>query len=150
MKKIIYVICCLCILSCTNSKHNSENRELQEKISKLESENKVLKDSISKAEEDFLLSQILLGIPENPVLKVGEKSDVSIIFHTYNRKIPKSDIYKIEGDTKIKIGSNDSTKFNYEFTANKIGLNKLNLLVKIPFKNRVIEIPAGMYFKGVK
>ena len=96
------------------------------------------------------MSQILLGLPENPILKVGEKSNVSIIFHTYNRKIPKYDIYKIEGNIKTKIGTNDSTKFNYEYTANKIGLNELNLLIEIPFKGRIIGIPAGMYFKAVK
>ena len=150
MKKIIFITICFLALSCNKQNENNEVEKLLKKIAKLEIENKRLNESVTKNEENFLHSQILLGIPDKPVLKLGDKTEVSMLFQTFDREIPKYDIYRVEGKKQIKIGTNNQTQFKYEFIPKKIGIEELNLIVKMPYNGKVIEIPAGMYFKVIK
>jgi len=136
----------LATLSCKNADNSAETKSLLNKIEKLEAANKTLRDSLSNYEEEFLYSQILLGISEDCVLTVGKKNRVAMMFHTYKREIPAYDIYKIEGGKEIKVGSNNKTDFDYDFTPKSIEDNELHLKVKLKYKNKVIEIPAGVMF----
>ncbi|MCY1230776.1 hypothetical protein D9M72_432020 [compost metagenome] len=69
-----------------------------------------------------------------------------MLFQTFDKKLPKYDIYKLEGDKQIKIGSNTSTRFDYNFTPKSIDDKELKLLVKIPYNKKTIEIPGLMIF----
>lgn len=151
MKKIIFAIICITLFSCNNSKQSSdEEKTLLNKISQLENENRSLKDSISKSERDFLNSQILIGVPDVGTIKVGKKNNIVMLFQTFDRKIPKYEIYKLEGNKEIKIGENNQTRFNYEFIPESIEDNKMHLLVKIPFEGKIIKIHNSMLFNVKK
>ena len=69
-----------------------------------------------------------------------------MLLQTFNRKVPKYEIFKIEGNKEIKIGENNQTRFNYEFIPKSINDNELELMIKIPYGKRVIKIPGKMYF----
>ena len=131
------------LISCKEY-NNSQESSLLKKISELESVNKKLNDSLTKMEETFLLSQVVLGFPDDIVMKYGEKTNIQFIFYSYDRTLPKYDVYKVEGDKEIKVLSGDKTRFNYEFTPKKIGMEELNLKIKMTFNEREIIIPAGM------
>jgi hypothetical protein len=146
MKNIFLILIVMLLISCNNSDENkSREVELKKQISDLKNQNKILKDSLDDYEENFLRSQILIGIPDDIVLTVGKKNNVVMLFQTFNVKIPKYEIFKIEGEKRIKIGTNNKTRFDYEFIPKSIDDNKIDLIVKIPFNNETIEIPAGLW-----
>ncbi|RED24578.1 hypothetical protein BD847_1308 [Flavobacterium cutihirudinis] len=147
MKKVILLITCIILSSCNNSKYSSnEEKALFDKISQLENENKSLKDSLSKNERDFLNSQILIGVPDVETIKVGKNNNIVMLFQTFDKKLPKYEIYKIEGKKEIKIGDNNQTRFNYNFIPKSINDNKMHLLVKIPYEGKIITIQNSMVF----
>ncbi len=151
MKKIFFVILCITLFSCNNSKYSSnDEKALLDKISQLENENKSLKDSLSKNERDFLNSQILIGVPDVETIKVGKENNIVMLFQTFDKKLPKYEIYKIEGKREIKIGENNQTRFNYEFIPKSIDDNKMHLLVKIPYEGKIITIQNSMSFNVKK
>jgi hypothetical protein len=114
------------------------------KISTLEAQNKILKDSLQRNEEEFLYSQILLGISDDAVLKVGKKNNIVMLFQTYGRKLPKYEIYRIEDGKEFKVGENDGTRFNYEFIPKSINDNSPEFSIKIPYKGKIITIPGKL------
>jgi len=145
----IIIILFLTTIGCKNPDTISETKEmnrLSRKISELQRQNKILRDSLSEYEGNFLYSQILIGVPDKPFLKVGKNNNIVMLFQTFDKKLPKYDIYKIEGDKQIKIGSNTSTRFDYNFTPKSIEDKELKLLVKIPYNKKTIEIPGLMIF----
>jgi hypothetical protein len=93
----------------------------------------------------FLSSQILIGISDKPILKVGEKNNIVMLLQTYGRKLPKYDIYRIEDGKEIKVGENDGTRFNYEFIPKSISDNSPQFLVKIPSNGKIITIPSKLF-----
>lgn len=132
-------------LSCNQSTENPQELEnLLNKISMLETQNKILKDSLQRNEEEFLYSQILLGISDDAVLKVGKKNNIVMLFQTYGRKLPKYEIYRIKGDKEIKVGENDGTRFNYEFIPKSIHDNSPEFSIKIPYNGKIITIPGKL------
>ncbi len=133
------------VLSCNKSAENSlEVKNLLTKISTLEAQNKILKDSLQRNEEEFLYSQILLGISDDAVLKVGKKNNIVMLFQTYGRKLPKYEIYRIEDGKEFKVGENDGTRFNYEFIPKSINDNSPEFSIKIPYKGKIITIPGKL------
>ena len=142
---ILITILVLFTFSCSKS-NNDEIDDLKKQNKKLQSQVAVLKDSLSNSESEFLYSQILIGIADETVLKVGEKNNVVMLFQTFNKKLPEYEIYKIEGNQKIKVGSDTNTRFNYSFTPKSLNDKNLKLLVKMHYRGKVIEIPAEMYF----
>ena len=145
MKILIIALLMIFTLGCENFvPKQTAISQLNEKIKHLEKENKTLRDSLDDYEENFLYSQILIGIPDDYVLTVGKKNNIAMLFQTYNVEIPEYEIFKIEDEKKIKLGTNNKTSFDYEFIPKSMDDNKINLVVKIPFKNKTIEIPAGM------
>jgi len=147
MKKITLIIICITFFSCNNSKQiSNEEKALLDKISQLENENKNLKDSLSKNESDFLYSQILIGVADQHFLKVGRNNNVVMLLQTFGKELPSYEIYKLEDKREIKIGENNQTRFNYQFFPKSVNDNELELLVKIPYKGKVIKIPAKMTF----
>jgi hypothetical protein len=151
MKKLIFIIICITLFSCNNSEQRSNaEKALLDKISQLENENKSLKDSLSKNERDFLNSQMLIGVPDVETIKVGEKNNIAMLFYTFDKKLPKYEIYKVEGNRETKIGENNQTKFNYNFTPKSIDDNKMHLLVKIPYEGKTITIQNEMSFNVKK
>lgn len=132
-------------LSCNQSTENPQELEnLLNKISTLETQNKILKDSLKRSENDFLSSQVLLGISDGAVLKVGKKNNIVMLFHTIGRKIPKYEIFRVEDGREVKVGANDGTKFNYEFIPKSIEDNSPQFLVKIPYDGEIIRIQAQL------
>ena len=132
-------------LSCNKSNEKTlEVESLLSKISHLEEQNKKLKDSLIKSEEDFLYSQILLGISDKYTLKVGEKNNIVMLLQTFDRKLPKYEIYRIENDKEIKVGENDGTRFDYEFTPKSEEDNSPEFLIKLPYNGKIIKIPGKL------
>ncbi len=148
--KILMSVLALATLSCKQPEDTGTLKELTTQIEELQAENKVLKDSLSDHQEQFLRSQILLGISDDCVLTVGKKNKVAMIFHPYGLTIPQYDIYKLENGKEIKIGSNTKTRFDYDFTPKSVEDNELRLKVKLKYKDKIIEYPAGMIFKVKK
>lgn len=149
MKKTVLFLFLTFLVSCTNSKNGDSSKEYQELLSeknKLINENKKLIDSIHEIEKEFLYSQILIGVPDESILKAGKENNIAMIFQTHLKKIPEYQIFRIEGNKKIKIGSNNQTRFDYKFIPKSKEDNELELLVKMPYDGKVIEIPAKMYF----
>jgi len=129
-----------------NKPNNQKLHDLTDENKKLRNEIEVLKDSLSDFEEDFLHSQILIGVADETVLKVGKKNNVVMLFQTYNRKLPDYEIYKIEDNKKIKVGSDNKTRFNINFTPKSLQDKTLKLEVKMRYKDKTINIPAEVYF----
>ena len=141
MKKILLTTLIIITLSCNkNDIEQEELKTLTEKITLLEEENKNLKDSIKKAEEDFLYSLNIVGIPLNKKTKVGKKDSIAVLLHPFGHKLPKYEFYKIEDNKKIKVNSNNSTFFNYQFKPKSTDDNKIKLFIKIPDKDRFVEL----------
>lgn len=132
-------------MSCNKSAENTKEVEnLLGKISKLEEQNKKLKDSLYKSEAEFLYSQILIGISDNQTLKVGRKNNIVMLLQTYNRKLPKYEIYRIEDGKEIKVGENNRTRFDYEFTPKSVKDNSPEFLIKLPYNRNIIKIPGKL------
>jgi hypothetical protein len=145
MKKILITTICIITLSCNKSAENPKEEEnLLTEISILKEQNRKLKDSLSKNEAKFLYSQILIGISDRQILKVGQKNNIVMLLQTYNRKLPKYEIYKIEDNKEIKIGENDGTRFNYEFVPKSVEDNSPEFLLKIPYDGKTIKIPGKL------
>lgn len=145
MKNIALATLCILTMSCKNS--NDKNKDFESllvKISLLEEQNKKLKDSLTKNEGEFLYSQILLGIPDNQIQKVGKKNNIVMLFQSFDRKLPKYEIYRIIGEKEIKIGENDQTRFNFEFTPKSVKDNSPEFLIKMPYNGRTISIPGKL------
>lgn len=120
------------------------------KITLLEEQNKKLKDSIIKTEERFLLSQILIGIPDDVTLKVGKKNNIPMLLQTFNWKLPKYEIFRIIDSKEVKIGENDQTRFEYEFIPKSVKDNEPEFLVKIPYNEKIIQIPGKLILDVVE
>lgn len=148
--KILMSVLALATLSCKQSEDTGTLKELTAQIEELQAENKVLKDSLSDHQEQFLRSQILLGISDDCVLTVGKKNKVAMIFHPYGSTMPQYDIYKLENGKEIKIGSNTKTRFDYDFIPKSIEDNELKMKVKLKYNNQTIEYPAAVTFKVKK
>jgi hypothetical protein len=101
---------------------------------------------LSRYEAEFLYSQILIGVPDEKEIKVGRKNKIVMLFQTFNKELPKYEIYKVENGKKIKVGENNQTRFNYDFIPKSTKDNEVDLLVKLPYKGKIIEIPAGISF----
>lgn len=145
MKIIIISLLIIFTIGCENSNQKQKViSQLEERINGLETENKILKDSLEDNQEKFLKSQILIGIPDDQVLKVGKKNNITILFHTYNIEIPEYEIFKFKDGDTIKVGTNNLTSFKYEFIPKDINDSMLDLMVKVPLKNSILEIPASM------
>ena len=144
--KILICFLALATLSCKQS-DTGASKELTTQIEELKAENKVLKDSLSDYQEQFLRSQILLGISDDCILTAGKKNKVAMIFQPYGLTIPQYDIYKLEDGKEIKIGRNTKTRFDYDFTPKSIEDNVLKMKVKLKYNNQIIEYPATVNFK---
>ena len=147
MKKLLIIIVSVLALSCNNPTENPQELEkLITRISTLEAQNKILKDSLSSIDEEFLNSLLLLGFADNPIIKVGEKTNVVMLLQSYNQKIPKYEIFKIDGNKEIKIGQNDGTIFNIDFIPRSIEEDSSKILLKIPHKGKIIEVGGVLKF----
>lgn len=145
MKKLLIITISFLALSCNKSIENSQEvANLLNRISHLEAQNKMLQDSIERNEQEFLTSQILIGISDNPFLKVGKKNNIVMLLQTFGRKLPKYEIFKIDDGKEIKVGENDGTRFNYEFIPKSINDNSPQFLVKIPYNGRIIPVPGHL------
>jgi hypothetical protein len=101
-----------------------------------------LKISLSQLEQNSVVHRLLVGIPDGKI-EVGKKNRIVFILHDFT-EIPKYDIYKIEGNKEIKVGSNKLTSFDYEFNPKSKEDKNLKVKVKIPYKGKVFEIPGEM------
>ena len=144
--KILMSVLALATLSCKQS-DTGASKELTTQIEELKAENKVLKDSLSDYQEQFLRSQILLGISDDCILTAGKKNKVAMFFQSYGLTMPQYDIYKLEDGKEIKIGSNTKTRFDYDFTPKSNEDNVLKMKVKLKYNNQIIEYPATVNFK---
>jgi hypothetical protein len=141
MKKILLTTLIIITLSCNkNDTEQKKLKNLTEKIYLLEEENKDLKDSIKKNKEDFLYSLQLVGVPYNKISKVGKNDSIAVLLQPFGYKLPKYEFYKIENNKKIKINNNNSTFFKYQFKPKSTDDNKIKLYIKIPDKDRFVEL----------
>lgn len=149
MRVYLFIILMLFAISgCDNSNVQAEyHKKLKVENETLRKQIKILNDSLSEYNEKLIKSYILVGIPDDEVIKVGKSNHIKILFHSFNIQIPQYEIYKVEGDKEVKIGSSNKTEFDYEFIPKSIKDNKFDLKIKIPFKKDTIEIPAGMILK---
>lgn len=142
---ILFGLVLLLNISCNNSvEQTKEYQDLLSQNVRLQQQTKILSDSLSRYQEHFIQSQILIGIPDERVIKVGKKNNIKVIFHTYSQELPQYEIYKVDGLKEVRIGSSNKTSFDYEFIPKSLEDNKVNLKVEIPFKNRTVKIPLGM------
>jgi len=141
MKKILLTTLIIITLSCNkNYTEQKKLKKLTEKIYLLEEENKDLKDSIKKNKEDFLYSLQLVGVPYNKISKVDKNDSIAVLLQPFGYKLPKYEFYKIENNKKIKINNNNSTFFKYQFKPKSTDDNKIKLFIKIPDKDRFVEL----------
>lgn len=150
MKYVLLLLICFLVLGCKDDKLIPEHKTLLKQANELREENRLLKDSLSRYEEEFLQSQIIIGIPDQNNFKVGKKNNIKLIMHTHSRDIPKYEIFRIDNDKEVKIGTGTKTMFEYEFIPKDLNDNELNLKIKVPFKDRFISIPAAMEFQVSK
>ena len=147
MKKLLIIIVSVLTLSCDKQTENPQELEkLITRISTLEAQNKILKDSVSSIDEEFLNSLRLLGFADNPIIKVGERTNVVMLLQSYNQKIPKYEIFKIDGDKEIKIGENDGTIFNIDFIPRSVEEDSSKILLKIPHKGKINTVKGVLKF----
>lgn len=145
MRRLLLTISFFFILSCTKTAENHQEIEsLQNRISILEKENKNLKDSLSKSEEAFLYSQILIGIPERHTQKVGKKNKIVMLFQTYDKTLPKYEIYRVEDGKEIKIGENNKTRFDFEFTPKSVEDNSPEIFITFKYNGKILKFPGKL------
>ncbi|MGQ2983557.1 hypothetical protein [Flavobacterium sp.] len=146
MEKYLFAgIIVFLIFSCNSSDNQSiEYQELLNQNAELRKKNIFLTDSLESYREDLIRSYILIGIPNDPLIRVGKKNNIKLLFHPFSVALPKYDIYEVNGSKEIKIGSNNKTEFDYAFVPKSTTDNQVYLKVKIPNKNDTIEIPAHM------
>jgi len=146
MRVHLYITLTLCtLLGCNSPNVRIEDYEnLQRENVKLKQQNKILNDSLSGYNKKFVMSQILIGIPDEPIIKVAKNNNIKIIFHPFSMQMPQYEIFKVDGLKETKIGSSNKTGFDYVFIPKSVEDNKINLKVKIPLENDTIEIPAEM------
>ena len=114
---------------------------MNEKIDKLNIENKKLKDSISNYWENELNSQVIVGIPDKKIQKVGKKNNIQFIFHRFG-ETPNYEVFKIDAAKQTKIGNGNWTRFNYEFIPKSTNDTMVKLNFKMSFDGKTIERPA--------
>lgn len=148
--KIIIGLFAMASLGCAQKEDTVMMKKLTTQIETLQIENKVLRDSLSNHQEQFLRSQILLGISDDCVLTVGQKNKIAMIFQPYGLTMPQYDIYKLEEGKEVKIGSNTKTGFDYDFIPKSIEDKELKMKVKLKYNNQIIEYPATVNFKVKK
>ena len=141
----LLIILFIFTLSCNNSNDKKIDMLINENLI-LQNQVKVLKDSLSDFEEDFLQSQILIGIADKTVLKVEKDNNVVMLFQTHNRKLPEYEIYTINDNKKTKVGTNNKTRFNINFTPKSLEDNKLNLEVMMHYKEKPIIFNSSVKF----
>lgn len=141
----IIIFLFLVTLSCKDS-NTDELTNLTEKNKDLQKQIAVLRDSLSNYEEEFLHSQTLIGIADDAVLKVGKENNVVMLFQTYGKKLPEYEIYKVEGKKQIRLGNNNATRFNFSFTPKSMDDKEVDLVVKMPYRGKLIEIRGKMLF----
>ena len=148
MKKPLLISAILFLtMSCNKPINNNNDGDLSSRVAELEKQNKMLRDSLTHYEESFLYSQILVGVPDVKEIKVGKKNKIVMLFQTFNKELPKYEIYKVEDGKQIKVGENNQTRFDYDFTPKSTKDNEVDLLVKLPYNGKIIEIPAGLIFE---
>lgn len=152
MKHIIIAVICILAMSCDNNttQKNNETDKLLAKIKLLEEQNQKLKDSISRDEMEFLHSQNLIGISDDEVLKVGKKNNIVMLVHTFDKTLPKYEIYTVVDNKEIKIGENNQTRFNFEFIPKSIEDNSPEIFLKMLYKGKNIKIPGKLLLKVEK
>lgn len=152
MKYLTIVVVCILALGCNNSSTQKANEtdKLLAKIKLLEEQNQKLKDSISRDEMEFLHSQNLIGISDDEVLKVGKKNNIVMLVHTYNKELPKYEIYTVVDNKEIKIGENNQTRFNFEFIPKSVDDNSPEIFLKMRHKGEIIKIPGKLLLKVEK
>lgn len=133
------------ISSCNDYNNSEELEALDLKVSKLQEENRKLKYLISGYEENELRYQSLVGITDGTI-KVGKKNRIVFLFHSFT-EMPKYEIFKLEGEKEVKIGTNNKTSFDYQFTPKSVSDNNLKVKVKIPYKKEVFEVFGEMNLK---
>ena len=145
MKKLLITTIFIILLSCNKPAENIQEIEsLRKKISVLEVQNRKLKDLLSKSEEDFLKSLLLIGIPEQPILKAGRKSRIVMLLQTYDRTLPQYEIYRVENGKEIKIGENNKTRFDFEFTPKSTEDYQPELFIKLQYNGKTFKFPAKL------
>lgn len=149
MKKIFLLLAILVtIISCDSGRQESlELENLKNQISYLENQNKKLRDSLDQVEEMFLLSQIVIAIPDDEFLIVGKENNIPLLFQTYNTKLPVYDVFVIENDKQIRVGSGDNTRFDFNYTPKSLNDNEVEMLIKMPYKDQIFEFPVGFWFR---
>ena len=73
-----------------------------------------------------------------------------MLFQTYDRKLPKYEIYRIIDNKEIKVGENDETRFDYEFIPKSVKDNEPEFLIKIPYNGKIIKIPGKLILDVVE
>jgi hypothetical protein len=144
MKHSAYILLVLLATVSCKKTNTKETESLKTQIEKLETENKKLKFSLSQFEENDLQYRMLIGIADGK-MKVGKKNRIAFLIQDF-KEIPKFDIYKIEGNKEIKVGSDNKTSFDYYFIPKSKEDGNLKIKVKIPYKGKVFEIPGEMNF----
>src|SRR5690554_7448698 len=145
-KSILLLVITILIISC-NKQESAEIENFKNQISDLENQNKKLRDSLDQIEERFLLSQIVIAIPDDEFLTVGKENNIPLLFQTYNTELPAYDVFVIENDKQIRIGSGDNTRFDFKYTPKSLTDNKVEGLIKMPYKDEVFEFPVGFWFR---
>lgn len=144
MKKAFLILTLVIILfSCDNS-DLKEVEKLKIEISELQNQNKQLKDSLADFKNIDIESRILIGIPDGK-FEIGKENRIVFLLHKYY-ELPKFDIYKVEGEKEVKIGSNNLSTFEYNFTPKDVKDKLLKINVKIPHKGKTKTIEGEMRF----
>jgi hypothetical protein len=145
MKTLLITTICILLLSCNKPAENTQTIDnLQKRVSVLEKQNRKLKDSLSKNEAEFLYSQILIGIPYKYKQKVGKKNKIAMLLQTFEKKLPKYEIFRVINGKEIKVAESDQTRFDYEFIPKSVEDNRPDFLIKIPYNGKIIKIPGGL------
>lgn len=151
MKKVIITAICALFISCTFKSEQSEEIEnLLDSISRIKKENSMLMDSILKIERENMYATHLRSNAYSKTLKVGKKDSIAIFFQPTSDKLPKYEIFKIIDKKEIKVGENNKSKFNVDYTPKSIKDNKLHVVVKMPFDGEEIKFQCQVKFNVVK
>lgn len=147
MNKVIITVICSLFISCTFKSEQTEKIEnLLDSISRIKRENSMLMDSILKIERENLYDTHLYSNAYSKTLKVGKKDSITMLFQPTSDRLPKYEIFKIVDKKEIKVGENNKSKFNIEYTPKSIKDNKLHILVKMPFDGEEIKFQCQVTF----
>ena len=138
----------ICLYSCENSRIT----ELENSVSELTKLNSKLIDSIHTLQEKNISSFYLIDNSDKENFKVNETSKIHFDFG-YKNYVPEYNVYRLYGknydERELILKNQKLSEFDFEFTPENIGEDRIQLEVSMNIDGIEWIIPADLQIKVI-